>query len=195
MTGAGAVIWALVMGITLYAVLARRKPTSKRFADRFILGAGVLFPTIALAFLLGFGLRLLPDWREGDRPDLRIHVVGEQFWWRVTYEGPDGSRFETANTMHLPVGAEVELVLTAHDVIHSFWIPALGGKLDMIPGRDTVLRLRPDEIGRYRGVCAEFCGLSHGLMAFEAVVEPPQEFDAWLRAEAAPAAVAEPPQA
>lgn len=191
MTGAGALIWAAVIGLTIYAVLGRRKPRTERFADRFILIGGVAFPTVTLAALLVVGLRLLPDWRESDAPDLRVHVTGEQFWWRIVYETAEGP-VETANELHLPVGAEVEFVLTATDVIHSFWIPALGGKLDMIPGRSTVLRLRPEATGTYRGACAEYCGLSHALMALVVVIETPTDFAAWLRAEAAPAAAPPP---
>lgn len=191
MTAGGAVIWLLVMGTAIYAVLGKRKPTSARFADHFILGGGVIFPTVVLAALLVYGLLLLPGGRAATDPALRIHVTGEQFWWRVTYELPDGTPVETANQIRLPQGQEVELALTAQDVIHSFWIPPLGGKLDMIPGRTNLLRLTPTQTGTFRGICAEFCGMSHALMAFEVVVEPPGDFAEWLQAEAAPAAPAE----
>jgi cytochrome c oxidase subunit 2 len=190
MVAAGAAIWAAVMGCAVYAVLGQRKPTSERFADHFVLYAGVVAPTVLLAGLLLVGLRLLPDWRNTEVPDLRIHVVGEQFWWRFIYEMPDGQEVETANELRLPVGRLVEFRLTANDVIHSFWIPALGGKLDTIPGRTNLLRLRPTKTGDYRGVCAEFCGLSHTLMAFPVVVEAPERFREWLQHEARPAAVA-----
>lgn len=187
MTAGGAVIWAIVMGVTVYAVLGRKKPTSERFSDAFILGGGVIFPTVVLGALLIFGLRLLPGAGGLAAPDLRIHVTGEQFWWRVVYTTPDGAKIETANQIRLPLGQEAELSLTAQDVIHSFWIPPLGGKLDMIPGRTNILRLQPAQAGQFRGVCAEFCGMSHALMAFDVVVEPPEDFARWLAAEAAPA--------
>lgn len=187
MTASGAAIWLIVMGIAVYAVVGRRRPTSERFSDHFILIGGVIFPTVTLAVLLVIGLRLLPDWRVGDEPDLRVFVEAEQFWWRITYELPDGGRVESANEVHLPAGAEVEFVIASPDVIHSFWIPALGGKMDAIPGRTNVLRLTPTDPGTYRGVCAEYCGLSHALMAFVAQVHPPDEFAAWLTAETAPA--------
>lgn len=186
MTAGGAVIWTVVMGITLYAVLGRRRPATERFADRFILAGGVVFPTVVLAALLTVGLTLLPGWREVP-PDLRVHVEAEQFWWRVSYERAGGGRVESANEVHLPQGARVEFVLTSKDVIHSFWIPALGGKMDTIPGRETRLVLSPEKTGRYRGVCAEFCGLSHALMAFEVTVHSPADFEAWLEAESRPA--------
>lgn len=188
MTISGAVIWAAVMAVVIYAVLGKRRPSSEKFADRFILAGGVAFPSVALALLLIFGLQLLPSWGEQDPPDLRIHVSGEQYWWRIAHELPDGSRIETANELHLPVDAVAEFVLTSPDVIHSFWIPALGGKMDAIPGRTNVLRLEPTKPGIYRGVCAEFCGPSHALMAFPVIVHEAAEYAAWLAAEQQPAA-------
>ena len=186
MTGTGAIIWLIVIGITVYAILGRRRPTSERFADRFILIGGVAFPTVVLAALLVVGLSLLPAWTEDEEPDLRVHVAAEQFWWRFGYELPDGTLIETANEIHLPLGT-TEFVITSPDVIHSFWIPALGGKLDAIPGRTNRLRLTALRPGVYRGVCAEFCGLSHALMAFPAIVHEPERFTEWLEAEARPA--------
>ena len=190
MTGAGAVIWCIVMGFAIYAVVGRNRPRTERFADRFILIGGVAFPVTTLALLLVFGLSLLPAWGETEAPDLRVHVTAEQYWWRLAYELEDGGRVETANQLHLPTGANVEFILQSNDVIHSFWIPALGGKMDAIPGRTNALRLTPTKPGTYRGVCAEFCGPSHALMAFPVEVQDQAGFDAWLAAERQPAAVA-----
>lgn len=187
MTGAGALIWLVVMGVAVYAVVGRRKPKSEKFADRFILIGGVAFPTVVLALLLVFGLSLLPSWGATEEPDLRVHVRGEQYWWRLTYELPDGTLVETANELHLPLDSIVEFVLTSTDVIHSFWIPALGGKMDAIPGRTNVLRLEPTKAGVYRGACAEFCGPSHALMALPVTVHDGAAFEAWLAAERQPA--------
>ena len=187
MAAAGTLIWLIVMGSALYAVVGRNRPTTERFADRFILFGGVIFPTLALAALLTFGLRLLPAWTADQPPDLRVHISAEQFWWRITYETPDGALIESANEVHLPARSVVEFVITSPDVIHSFWIPALGGKMDAIPGRTNVLRLTPTDPGTYRGVCAEYCGLSHALMAFVVQVDPPHVFAGWLRAEGRPA--------
>lgn len=191
MTISGAVVWCIIMGAAVYAVLGKKRPRSERFADRFVFFGGVAFPTIGLAALLVFGLALLPDWAEADTPDLRVHVVAEQYWWRLDYEAADGTRIATANEVHLPVGATAEFVLTSTDVIHSFWIPALGGKMDAIPGRTNVLRLTPTKPGTYRGVCAEFCGPSHALMAFPVVVHQREDFAAWLEAQREPAAAAD----
>ena len=187
MAGAGAVIWFIVMGFALYAVLGRNRPKTERFADRFILIGGVAFPSITLAILLVFGLSLLPSWTEDEPPDIRVHISAEQYWWRIAYERGDGTRVETANEVHLPAGAIVEFVLNSPDVIHSFWIPALGGKMDAIPGRTNVLRLIPTKPGIYRGVCAEFCGSSHALMAFDVEVHSTEDFAAWLERAAAAA--------
>jgi cytochrome c oxidase subunit 2 len=186
MTGAGGLIWCLVMGFAIYAVVGRRRPRTERFADRFILIGGAVFPILILTVLLVFGLSLLPAWTEDEPPDVRIHVSAEQFWWRVSYELGDGSRLETANEVHLPVGT-AEFVLTSPDVIHSFWIPALGGKMDAIPGRTNVLRLTPTKPGVYRGVCAEFCGAAHALMAFPVIVHEDDDFRDWIVTQRRPA--------
>lgn len=180
------VIWLVVMGITVYAVLGKERPKTERFADRFILIGGVAFPSITLAALLIFGLALLPDWVRTEGADLRVHVTAEQYWWRIAYELPDGSVVQSANELHLPVGQTAEFVLNSTDVIHSFWIPNLGGKIDVIPGRTNLWRLKPTDTGVFRGVCAEFCGPSHALMAFPVVVHEQAEFAAFLEGEAAP---------
>lgn len=187
MAGAGVLIWLIVMGLTVYAVIGKKRPTTEAFADRFVLIGGVAFPSVVLAALLVFGLSLLPSWSEDEPPDVRVHVSAEQYWWRITYERADGSRVETANEVNLPVDATAEFVIDSPDVIHSFWIPALGGKMDAIPGRTNVLRLTPTKTGTYRGVCAEFCGPSHALMAFTVEVQTAEEFAAWLDQRATPA--------
>jgi cytochrome c oxidase subunit II len=188
MFAAAVVIWGIVMGAAIYAVVGKKRPRSERFADTFILVGGVAFPTVGLAVLLVFGLSLLPSWTSAEAPDLRVNVRAEQYWWRLGYELPDGAVVETANELHLPNDATVEFVLSSTDVIHSFWIPALGGKMDAIPGRTNLLRLTPTKPGTYRGLCAEFCGPSHALMAFPVVVHEAAEFSAWLEAQRSPAA-------
>jgi cytochrome c oxidase subunit II len=187
MTISGAVIWCIVMGITVYAVLGKKRPKNEQFADRFILIGGVAFPTITLAALLVVGLALLPSWVEAETPNLRVAVQGEQYWWRLSYEAEDGTTVETANELHLPVGQTAEFTLTSTDVIHSFWIPSLGGKTDLIPGRTNTMRLTPTEAGVYRGVCAEFCGPSHALMGFPVVVHEAEDYARWLAHEREPA--------
>lgn len=180
MLGAAAVIWAAVMAIAAYAGRRRAQPWSDRKAGRFILICGALLPTVLLAVLLVFGLRLMPALRAPGEA-LRVHVQGEQFWWRVSYEFPDGTRIDSANEVRLPRGVRTEFVLTAQDVIHSFWIPSLGGKMDMIPGTTNRLVLEPTRTGRFRGACAEFCGTSHGLMNLEVAVLEPAVFEEWAQ--------------
>jgi cytochrome c oxidase subunit 2 len=125
---------------------------------------------------------------------LKIMVVGEQWWWRVRYEPATGGAVDLANEIRLPVGEPVLFELESPDVIHSFWIPSLGGKMDMIPGRRTRLTLQPTRTGVFRGTCAEYCGASHALMAFDVVVMEKNEFARWLDEQRAPAADLDDPE-
>lgn len=186
MVGGGGVIWLAVVVMAVVAVRGRRHGREERVARWFLLGGGVACPVIVLGLLLGWGLSTMSDLRAAEG-QYRIAVAGEQWWWRVTYETPRGP-VESANALVLPVGRAVALELSSPDVIHSFWVPPLGGKMDMIPGRTTRLVLEATEPGRYRGVCAEYCGASHALMAFPVEALAPADFEAWLAAEAEPAA-------
>jgi cytochrome c oxidase subunit 2 len=123
------------------------------------------------------------------REALEIRVTAHQWWWRVAYRDPaTGDWVETANELHLPLGRTARLELVAGDVIHSFWVPNLSGKLDVVPGRRNVLDLVPQRAGEFRAQCAEFCGLQHALMALDVRVATEEEHAAWLAAQAAPAA-------
>ena len=185
MFGGGLVVWILVVGLALYAIRVEPGPHDARKAKLFIIGGGTVLPTLVLAGYLVYGLSLLPRLVEPAPPgSLEIAVTGERFWWRVRYEGAGGAAVELANELHLPVGEPVELRLTSPDVIHAFWVPALGGKMDMIPGRTNRLKLEPTRTGTFRGACAEFCGASHALMSFYVVVEPRADFERWLAAQA-----------
>jgi cytochrome c oxidase subunit 2 len=123
-----------------------------------------------------------------------IRVVGHKWWWEFRYDPTLPTQVTTANELHLPVGVPVTLELESNDVIHSFWVPALNGKRDLIPGRPAKLWLRADAAGVYQGRCAEFCGLQHANMAFTVVAEPRATFDAWLAAAAQPGAAPDTPQ-
>ena len=178
------VLWLLVNGLFYWFSHHRRAAFSENAARWLIVMGGVVAPSIVVGALLVWGLTLLPDQRAAGN-GLRVEVTGEQWWWRVAYQPPGASEpIIAANEIRLPAGRRTEFILTSDRVIHSFWIPALGGKMDMFPGRETRMSLKPMKPGRYRGQCAEFCGASHAWMAFEAVVMPPEEFDAWLQAEA-----------
>jgi cytochrome c oxidase subunit 2 len=181
----GILIWLAVVSVLFYAARKKRGPYSERAAGLVILWCGVIIPVVVLAALLSYAVWLMPNvrpWSSGGQGGLRqIEVTGEQFWWRVRYLNDDGELlFETANEIVMPVGERVLFVLKAPDVIHSFWIPSLGGKMDMIPGRTNHLALEASKPGTYRGVCAEFCGPSHALMAFSVEAVELEAFEAWI---------------
>ncbi|PTQ97192.1 cytochrome c oxidase subunit 2 [Paraburkholderia sp. GV068] len=119
---------------------------------------------------------------------VHLEMTGHQWWWEARYaDDTRGGGFAVANELHIPVGRPVVISLKADDVIHTFWVPNLHGKKDMIPGRESTIEFRADRAGTYRGQCAEFCGLEHALMAFTVVAEPPAQYDAWLARQRAPA--------
>lgn len=186
LTGA-VVLWLLLNGLFLYVTRIRPRALPRKWAEALVIGGGILFPVILLGGLLSYALSIMPDQR-APGTGLTVRVTGEQWWWRVEYLPEDGSSpIVAANEIRLPVGERTEVKLGADKVIHSFWIPALAGKMDMFPGRQTRLALEPVKAGIYRGQCAEFCGASHALMAFQAVAMEPDAFDAWLERERADA--------
>jgi cytochrome c oxidase subunit II len=188
MTAGSVLIWLAVIGLAFYAIRVRPEAHSRRQADLLIIGGGAIIPTVVLAGLLVYGLALMPDLlAPAPEGSLKIAVSGEQWWWRVRYLPPGGEAVELANEIRLPVGERVEFSLQSPDVIHSFWIPALGGKIDMIPGRVNRLTLEPTRTGVFRGACAEYCGTSHALMSFSVVVQEKEDFARWLEHQAAPA--------
>lgn len=196
MAAGAAVVWLVVVTLMLISYRAQAEPESQRKAKILIIGGGALVPTLVLAVLLAFGLAEMPGLLASPpEGSLRIAVSGEQWWWRVRYLPPGGPEVVLANEIRLPVGEPVELLLESPDVIHSFWIPSLGGKIDMIPGRVTRLTLEPTRTGVFRGACAEYCGASHALMAFNAVVMEKDAFGRWLARQAQPARAAADPLA
>jgi cytochrome c oxidase subunit 2 len=196
MATGGALIWLAVISALLYATRRGRRQLGEKSASGLILWAGAVFPSVTLLLLLSSALWLMPGLRPfAARPDatLRIEVTAEQYWWRVVYHAAGRPPVVSANEVRLPVGARVEFTLTTDDVIHSFWIPSLGGKMDMLPGRRNRLSLLAEKPGTFRGPCTEYCGTSHALMAFSAVAMEPEAFAAWLDGQArpSPAAAAE----
>jgi cytochrome c oxidase subunit 2 len=185
--GIGALaVWIAVVVIAVYTIRVRA-PHSQRAADLLIIGGGVGLPTVVLGALLAYGLPVLPAvLAPAPEGSLRIQVTGKQWWWRVEYMTEQGI-VETANELRLPVNQRVELQLVSPDVIHSFWVPSIAGKMDLIPGRVTRLALEPTRTGVFRGACAEYCGASHALMAFVVIVLEPADFQAWLEGQARPA--------
>lgn len=183
LVGAVAILLVVMAALALAMFGSERWRRRLASAGAIKLG-GLAFPIVTLTVLLGHGIWLMrEELAASTRPAaLRIEVTGEQWWWRLAYVRPDGSRISEANEIRIPVGQEVEFILDTADVIHSFWVPSLGGKLDMVPGRTNRLRLTAQRAGIYRGQCAEYCGGPHALMALEVVAMPPDEFDAWLAA-------------
>ena len=181
MTGGAIAVWLFVAWLAWSAIRGRAAAFDARRARLYIIGGGAVLPTVVLTGLLVYGLGMMPELLRPAPPDaLRVTVIGEQWWWRVRYHLDGGGHVETANEIRLPVNRPVEFILESPDVIHAFWIPALGGKMDMIPGRTTRLLLEPTRTGTFRGVCAEYCGDSHAYMAFAVVVTDDVAFAEWL---------------
>jgi cytochrome c oxidase subunit 2 len=136
----------------------------------------VLFVFLIASYSSGRSLRLNDPTKNG----LSIELTGHQWWWEARYMDVDASNiFITANEIHIPVGVPVMFTLRGADVIHSFWVPNLSGKKDLIPGKINTIWLQADKPGVYRGQCAEYCGLQHAKMALWVVAEPPEQFFAW----------------
>ena len=179
------VFYLLVIAFLLWAILRRRREQRREGLLRALL----IGWTVTIALALG-GLTLA-SWftdrhlaQAAEAPTLEIELVGHQYWWEVRYRGARPSdELRTANELHLPVGVRAHVTLRSTDVIHSLWIPNLAGKQDLIPGRATDLSLLPLREGRFRGQCAEFCGIQHANMALEVTVESPAAFEQWRRAQ------------
>ena len=186
----GTIVLLIVVLAVAVAIRGPRPMRAVLASARTVVWAGIVFPAVTLTTLLGYGVWLTRASTAvpGENGALRIEVVGEQWWWRVTYPQAGDSRIATANEIRIPTGRPILFTLQSADVIHSFWVPNLGGKMDMIPGRTTHLRLRADHAGVFRGQCAEYCGGPHALMALEVVAVPPADFEAWLKRQARSAA-------
>lgn len=187
-SGAG-VVFLLVVGLLAYGLWRSPAKRPALNANAFIIGGGVLLPVITLSALLVYALfaqRALVT--APDEPPLVIEVIGHQWWWELHYrEGERSRHATTANELRIPAGRPVELQLKSDDVIHTFWVPSLAGKRDMIPGHTNTLYLEADEPGVFRGQCNEFCGAQHALMSLHVVSEPAAVFEKWLQEQREPA--------
>lgn len=183
-----AVIFAGVMGLLAWAV--SRRSARPVHPGRWIMGGGVAFPLVVLASLFVYSHWRTPGWLvQPPAGALIVSITAHMWWWEVRYRDPASGRDVTlANELHLPIGRPVWLGLNSPDVIHSFWVPALAGKVDMVPGRVNHLLVEAHQTGVYRGQCAEYCGEQHARMALHVVARLPAEFEAWLAAQAQPAA-------
>lgn len=145
----------------------------------WIIWGGAVIPGIVLAAIFVMSLSAMGRFPES-HPVVTIRVTGHQWWWQLEYEVPElRQQFRTANEIHVPVGRPVRLILTSADVIHSFWVPQLQGKLDVIPGDTNDLRLIARRPGRYLGACAEYCGTQHAHMGLTVVAEDTTSFGQW----------------
>ncbi len=193
-----AIVFVLVMGALVIALVRREKPDEPERTEpspealkpkKRAVGAATAMTVLTLLVLLVLSIvtsRALASLSPKDA--IKIHVTGKQWWWKVTYPGEvAGTQFDTANEIHVPVGKTIELHLASADVIHSFWVPSLHGKRDLIPGKNGTFVFRADEPGRYEGQCAEFCGTQHANMKIVVVAEKEDEFRAWLEHQKAPA--------
>lgn len=195
--GVVAAVLLVVFAALWVALFGRERLQSRLGGERVIWIGGVIFPVVVLTALLVYGLALtrqLTDPAGG--PPLRMQVSGEMWWWRVAYlDGQGRTILRDANEFHIPVGRRIEIELLSPDVIHSFWVPQLSGKLDMVPGRSNVISIQADRPGVFAGQCAEYCGGPHALMGFVVIAHPPDEYRRWLVGRMAPAAPAASAQA
>jgi cytochrome c oxidase subunit II len=184
--GATVVTLLVVVLMLLPFVRQREGPVNRRW---FLWGGGVALPALTLTVLVPYAMTVGQETRAPTMANrLAIDVTGSLYWWEMAYR-PRGqlAGITSANELRLPVGEPVELFLRANDVIHSFWVPNIAGKVDMIPGRVNRTVMQVDRPGIYRGQCAEYCGAQHALMAFDVIAVPRAEFDAWLTRLAQPA--------
>jgi cytochrome c oxidase subunit 2 len=185
--GLGALIYLGVMGYLVFAIYRKsrfQEVASNEGGHKLIVWGGIVMPALVLLLLFGLTLNAMGVTIGDQAQALTIEVTGRQWWWEVNYVD---HQFNTANEIHIPVGQPVEIKLRSEDVIHSFWVPQLAGKVDMNPGRANTLRLQADQIGEYWGECAEFCGTQHAKMQFVLMAESPEDFEAWLSAQSQPA--------
>jgi cytochrome c oxidase subunit 2 len=185
MLGLGAVVFVVVVVVLALGLFRRGRESEPqvdrqrpdRFGRWFVVG-GVVAPLVILLVVFGAtvnAMRFVPTTAPPEA--LVIEVVGHQFWWEVRY--PDAG-ITTTNELHIPVGRRINLQLTSADVIHSFWVPELAGKLDLLPDRTNTLILQADEPGEHVSRCAEYCGLEHTKMLLTVVAEPEEQFASWV---------------
>ncbi len=193
------VAWVLFIGGTLIItglmvlILQTLRPRARARPVRsamWLIGGGVALPVVVLSALLGWSVALSARLAQPAPPDaMVISVTGHMWWWEVRLRDPaSGTDVVLANELRLPVGRKVVVGLNSADVIHSFWVPALAGKVDAVPGRVNQIVLSASRAGVFRGPCAEYCGQQHARMVLHVVAQPQAEFDLWLAAQARPAA-------
>ncbi|HEY8311304.1 MAG TPA: cytochrome c oxidase subunit II [Gemmatimonadaceae bacterium] len=188
------IIALIVLALVLIALLVPLARTRSAPADAgvafnarehmFVLVVGAAIPALILLGVYLFSMKDIGIWNAGSNTTADVEVIGHQWWWEVRYPKLG---IQTANEIYIPAGTRVTFALMSSDVIHSFWVPQLHGKLDMIPGRVNRFWLEADSAGQYRGECAEYCGTEHARMDFTVVAVPRAEFSRWASAQAQPA--------
>ena len=197
------VMWALIAWVFYRrrGSLEAHAPIDATGGHAWIAIGGLAVPLLVLSVLFVLGMNLLADYpihgmhggMAGDmeammKPEIRI--TGHQWWWEIQYLSDDASmQFTTANEIHLPTDRPVNIEVITADVMHSFWIPALHGKVDLIPGHKNYIRIETAKAGSFIGQCAEFCGAQHAHMRLLAVAQPPDDYQAWLNAQREPGAL------
>lgn len=189
-----AVVFFLVEGILVYALVRfRNRPDNE--SPRQVHGSTPLeigwtiLPALILAVLAVPTVATIFELSEKPAGALEVTVTGHQWWWEYDYENAEAKGVEAANELHIPAGRQVRVTLRSFDVIHSFWVPQLAGKLDVVPGHENHLVMHADEPGLYLGQCAEFCGLSHANMRLRVIAHTPEDFADWVAGQREPAAV------
>ena len=179
-----AIVYVVVMAIMFVSVRRNRRqePGAVDLTDPgslWVVVGGIVMPALILSAVLVVALGAMGH--DGNkRPALTVDVIGHQWWWEARYEFPElTDRFVTANEIHVPINMPVRLVLTSKDVIHSFWVPQLQGKVDLMPGDTNEVRVLVKQAGTYRGQCAEFCGMEHAKMGIVVVAEDSTTFRQW----------------
>ena len=195
---AALLVFVVVGGIILYTILRYRRrpgdPDPPQIHGHTALEiTWTIAPAIVLAVVAVPTVMTIFDNANSplppERGGMEIEVVGHQWWWEFKYRHPNDPEAQviTANELHIPVNEVVNVKLESKDVLHSFWIPKLAGKVDLVPNSPNKMWIQADEPGEYLGQCAEFCGVAHALMRFRVFAEPREQFDAWLKSEAGPA--------
>lgn len=209
-------VFVLVQGLILFAVWRfRARSDDERLPKQFAGNTRLeimwtLIPALVLAGVAVPTVRTIFDLATQDPEALNVRVIAKQYWWEFEYVDPETEGVVTATQLHIPTGREIQLDMqsvsssisydptqvpdgeqvegdVALGVIHSFWVPRLAGKVDVVPGHTREMRISTDEPGLYLGQCAEFCGLSHANMRFSVLAEPPEDFEAWIADQQEPA--------
>jgi cytochrome c oxidase subunit II len=181
----GVIMWILLA----WAATRRRgsfdhhEPVDVEGGHGWIYIGGLAIPFVILATIFVLGLKTMAAFpvHDGGHVHPEIRVTGRQWWWDVEYvNGPTEEHFRTANEIHIPVGRAVDIELLSADVIHSFWVPRLHGKEDLVPGQPNVIRIEADQPGSYPGQCAEYCGAQHAHMMLSVVAQSPTDYQTWV---------------